>query len=382
MREFVLPHMNKFGVNCISEIPTIVRQNKLNKPLIITDQTLLKLGICGKIEEILRNASLPYAVFAEVKPNPTKENVYEALARYREEECDFIIGLGGGSANDCAKAVGILAANGGELEDYVGLNKAKNRSPLLLLINTTAGTASEISRAYLISDESKQEKLIFKDIHALAYCTFNDPELMISLPAQVTAETGMDALTHALESYVCTGKYVLTQKLALAAIELVFDNLRALMKNLSSLELRENMIYAQFLAGMAFCNSGVGLVHAMAHQLGAIYNLSHGLCNAILLPYVMEYNCSVCASEYGEIARKLFPSRCGNQALARCALILIEEVVSLSKEVGTAVKLRNVGVEKSDLKLLAEKTLADANINKNPKMPSLEEVIEIFKRAY
>ena len=322
------------------------------------------------------------STYAKVRPNPTKNNVYEALALYRKENCDFIIGLGGGSANDCSKAVGILVSNGGKLEDYVGLNKSKQAAPLIMLVNTTAGTASEISRAYLISDEKKQEKLIFKDIHALPYCAFNDPELMTGLPAQITASTGMDALTHALESYVCTGKYPLSQKLAIAAIELVFDNLREVIDNPSSIELRENMIYAQSLAGMAFCNSGVGLVHAIAHQLGAVYNLPHGLCNAILLPHVMQYNRRVCEDEYAQLARRLFAEKCKNKSTEECAELMIQEVLRLSNDVGTVVRLRDISVKESDYLLLAEKSLADGNIYKNPIMPSLEDVVEILRSAY
>lgn len=374
--------MNKFGSKCIDEIANIAIENGCNKALIITDTNLQKIGIPAKIENILDKANLKYEVYAEVKPNPTKNNVYEALAMYKNERCDFIIGIGGGSSSDCSKAVGILASNGGNLEDYVGLNKSQKKAPLTMLVNTTAGTASEISRAYLISDEEKQEKLIFKDINALAYCSFNDPELMIGLPAKITASTGMDALTHAIESYVCTGKYTLTKKLAIAAIELVFENLRDVINNPSSIELRENMIYAQSLAGMAFCNSGVGLVHAMAHQLGAVYNLPHGLCNAILLPYVMQYNNTVCEEEYACLANKLFPDKCMGKSNRECSNIMIQEVFDLSSEIGTLVKLRDIGVKQDDFKLLAEKSLLDGNINKNPIMPSLEDIINILKNAY
>jgi alcohol dehydrogenase len=381
MNEFVMPHLNKFGAKCINEIASIAIENKLNKALIITDNNLQEIGISNKITKILCDANLQYATYAKVQQNPTKENVYEAFELYRDENCDFIIGLGGGSSNDCAKAVGILASNGGKLEDYVGLNKSKNAAPLMMLVNTTAGTASEISRAYLISDEKKHEKLIFKDIHALSYCAFNDPELMLQLPAKITAGTGMDALTHAIESYVCTGKYSLTQKLAIVAMELVFDNLRKVIGKPFSIELRNNMIYAQSLAGMAFCNSGVGLVHAMAHQLGAVCNLPHGLCNAILLPHVMQYNRRVCEDEYAQLARRLFTEKCRDKSTKKCTDIMIHEVLSLSNDVGTAVRLRDIGVKESDYKLLAEKSLVDGNIFKNPIMPSLEDVIELFKNA-
>ena len=382
MREFVIPHRNNFGANCIAGIASIALEHHLKKALIITDRNLQEIGVSGKIEQILYDAGLQFATYASVRPNPTKSNVYEALALYKKEHSDFIIGLGGGSANDCAKAVGILAANGGQLEDYVGLNKSRKAAPLMMLVNTTAGTASEISRAYLISDEIKQEKLIFKDLHALPYCTFNDPELMVGLPAKITAATGMDALTHALESYVCTGKYALTQKLAMAAIELVFDNLRDVIAHPSDLKLRENMIYAQSLAGMAFCNSGVGLVHAMAHQLGAVYNLPHGLCNAVLLPYVMRYNRQVCEVEYAQLARRLFAEKCKDKSTSECADLMIQEVTRLSNDVGTAVRLGDLGIKESDYQLLAEKSLADGNIHKNPIMPSLDDVIAIFKSAY
>lgn len=382
MREFVIPHMNKFGPGCIDEIAHIAIENKCSKALIITGPNLERIGIPNRIKDILSNGNLEYVVYANVKSNPTKDNVYEALGLYKAENCDFIIGIGGGSPGDCAKAVGILVSSGGILEDYIGLNKSEKKAPLMMIVNTTAGTASEISRAYLISDEEKQEKLIFKDINALADYTFNDPELMTGLPANITASTGMDALTHAIESYVCKGNYTLTNKMAVAAIELVFENLREAIENPNSIELRENMIYAQSLAGMAFCNSGVGLVHAMAHQLGAVYNLPHGLCNAILLPHVMEYNNRVCELEYAYLAKKLFPHKCSGKSNKICVSVLIEEVIGLSESIGTLQKLRDLGVREKDFELLAEKSLSDGNIYKNPIMPSLEDIIDIFRNAY
>lgn len=382
MREFVIPHMNKFGAGCIDEIADIAIENKCSKALIITGPNLERIGIPNRVKDILSNENLEHVVYAKVKSNPTKDNVYEALSLYKAESCDFIIGIGGGSPGDCAKAVGILASNGGRLEDYIGLNKSEKKAPIMMIVNTTAGTASEISRAYLISDEEKQEKLIFKDINALTYCSFNDPELMTALPANITAGTGMDALTHAMESYVSKGNYTLTNKMAVAAMELVFENLREAIKNPNSIELRENMIYAQFLAGMAFCNSGVGLVHAMAHQLGAVYNLPHGLCNAILLPYVMEYNNRVCELEYAYLAKRLFPHKCSGKSSKECTSILIEEVISLSESIGTLQKLRDLGVKEEDFEFLAEKSLSDGNIYRNPIMPSLEDIIDIFRNAY
>lgn len=379
MNEFVMPPINLFGEGSVKELGNLVRQCNGSKALLITDKNLTVCGISGKIEEVLEKEKILWCSYNQVQPNPTKKNVQEALELFKENDCDIIIGLGGGSPNDCAKAVSILAANGGRIEDYVGLNKSGLQGIPLIAMNTTAGTASEISRAYLITDEEKQEKLICKDIHALPRASVNDPELMTGLPPAVTAATGMDALTHAAESYVCNNSYPLTKEIAVSAMRLVFENLREVLAEPHNLELRKNMIYAQSMAGMAFCNSGVGLAHALAHALGAVYHMPHGLCTAMVLPGVIELNRTVSEEGYGQLGKLLFPAN-GCQTTTEWAEVFHNEVLRLSRDVGTARRLSEFGIVESGLEDIAERALRDGNIGRNPMLPSKEQMKELLRK--
>lgn len=380
MNEFVIPAWNYFGAGCLIKLKDVVQKNNLKKGLIITDRVLYDLGFADLVCNILKEVNVPIYIFKEVQSDPNKDNVQKALRVLKAEKVDFIVGLGGGSANDCAKAVSILANNDMTIEELEGLNKSKHEGMFLITINTTAGTASEISRAYLINDEEKQRKIIMKDNNALAKASFNDTDLMLKLPPNVTAMTGMDALTHAMESYVSNGRFGLTSEVAISAIYIIMNHLHNAYINGDSIEDRTQMIYAQFLAGMAFCNSGVGLVHAMAHSLGAVYHIPHGLANAILLPEVMEANAKYVRREYAQISNRVF----GRRELDDQASVnyLIKKVRELSASIGTNKRLKDLGVKESDLEFLAEKTLADRNIDRNPFIPTKSEIIQIFKRVY
>ncbi|MDE5908493.1 MAG: iron-containing alcohol dehydrogenase [Lachnospiraceae bacterium] len=379
MKEFVMPSINLFGEESIQQLSSLIEQCKGSRVLLITDGNLVKCGISSRIEGVLDGQDIFWKRYDGVQPNPTKKNVYEAVNMLKEHQCDVIIGLGGGSPNDCSKAVSILAVNGGKVEDYEGLNRSDKPGVPLITVNTTAGTASEISRAYLITDEEKHEKIICKDIHALPVASINDPELMVSLPSHVTAATGMDALTHAVESYVCNNSYGLTRELASSAIRLVFSNLREVIKDPGNLGLRRQMIYAQTLAGMAFCNSGVGLAHAIAHALGATYGMPHGLCTAMVLPGVIRINRKVSEELYADLGRMLFGKRCREMEVQACADIFLEEVIRLSEEVGTAKRLSAFGAKEEELEDIAGKAMRDGNIGRNPIMPSKEQMIELLK---
>lgn len=381
MKEFVVPAINRFGAGSIQDICELAKLKGLKKALVVTDGNLVKCGIAARLEQVLTAGGIPYVLFADVQPNPTKQNVNDALAAYHAGACDFIVGLGGGSPNDCAKGCSILATNGGKLEDYEGGNRSKLPGAPIIAVNTTAGTASEISRAYLISDEEKKEKIICKDINALPVASINDPELMVGLPAGVTAATGMDALVHAVESYVCNNSYLLTREMAVSACRLVFTGLREVLATPTSIELREQMIYAQSLAGMAFCNSGVGIAHSLAHALGATYHLGHGLCCAIMLPGVIRYNLRGARARYSELGRALFPARCAVQDDETCAGIFLEEVERLSEDVGTKVPLAQLGVKEADLHEVAEKALRDGNTGRNPIAPTLEDLVDILRQT-
>lgn len=386
MKELVFPAVNLFGSDCIKELGRIIDMFHGTKALIITDRNLEKIGMAKKIEDILDEIPINHELYPEVCPNPTKENVYAGLSVFKSAGCDFIIGIGGGSPNDCSKAVGILAANGGKIEDYEGGNKSSSPSVPLILINTTAGTGSEISRAYLISDEQKSVKIIAKDMHALPFCSMNDPLLMTGLPTLVTGSTGMDALSHAVESYVSNGAYTLTREIALSACRLIFSSLQKVVADPKNVDLRERMIYAEFLAALAFGNSGVGIDHSLSHALGATCNLPHGLCCAIFLPPVIHYNRrnAQANAAYSDLGRNLFPIQCNGKDDEYCADLLEDEITQLSENVGTLRSLSSLGcVEKSMFTEIAEKALKDGNTQRNPiPDPSIEDLISIIEKVW
>lgn len=379
MKEFVMPSINLFGEQSIQELGNLIRMCNGKRVLLVTDKNLVDCGISARVEEVLDAEAILWKRYDGVRQNPTKENVYEAIEMAKKWCCDIVIGLGGGSPNDCAKAISVLFVNGGAVEDYTGFNRSVKPGLPLIAINTTAGTASEISRAYLVSDEEKQEKLICKDIHALPFASINDPELMVGLPAHVTAATGMDALTHAVESYVCNNSYGLTRELAAAAVRLVFDNLRKVLEEPENLNLRKQMIYAQSLAGMAFCNSGVGLAHSIAHALGAAYGLPHGLCTAMALPGVIRLNKSVSEALYAQLGRMLFPKQSDLPDDSGWADLFLEEMIHLSHDVGTDKRLSEFGIKEEELEAVAEKAMHDGNIARNPIMPTKEQVMDILR---
>lgn len=380
-KSFFLPCESLFGPGCLSSLGEELRKKGVNKALIVTDEGLVACGVAKKVTDMLEENGVGYVTYSGVEPNPTLKNVEEGVAAYRAGACDFLIALGGGSANDCTKAVGILLANGGDLHDYQGLDKSKLKSPPIIAINTTAGTASEISRAYLITDEETQVKMIMKDRNCMADIAVNDPELMLGLPAGLTAATGMDALTHAVESYVSTRAFPLTRALAREAVDIIFKYLPRAVKNPGDMEAREQMTYAQYLAGMSFGNGGLGLVHSMAHPLGAVYHLGHGICNATLLPWVVEFNSDSAAVGYAELAAFLQPEAAGLSPQAGAELFT-EKLRTLSREIGTLVPLKELGVKEEDLPMLAKKAMADGNLPSNPRQPTVEQVLELYRLAF
>lgn len=379
-KSFFLPEESLFGAGCLSDLGDEILKRGLKKALVITDAQLVKVGAAKKVTDILDQRSIAHALFDGVQPNPTLQNVTDGVQAYRENGCDFLIALGGGSANDCTKAVGILLANGGDLHDYQGPDKSKKPSPPIMAVNTTAGTASEISRAYLITDEETQVKMIMKDRNCMAKIAVNDPELMRDLPAGLTAATGMDALTHAVESYVSTKAFPLTRRLAREAADCIFTYLPVAVSEPHNMEAREQMTYGQYMAGMSFGNGGLGLVHSMAHPLGAVYHLGHGICNAVLLPYVCEFNMQAAKERYAELARFLFPRAAGKNDEDACGVFL-EEVNALSERIGTKVPLSSLGVKEEDIPMLARKAMDDGNRWSNPIQPTVEQVEALYREA-
>ena len=287
---YFLPTRNVFGEGAVNEIGALMSSLNVSHAMIVTDKFLAQSGMAASIQEILSGSGIRSVVFDGAEPNPTDKNVEAGVAFFQQNGCDSIISLGGGSSHDCAKGIGLVASNGGTIHDYEGVDKASKDVVPLMAINTTAGTASEITRFCIITDTTRKVKMAIVDWRVTPKIAVNDPVLMKGMPASLTAATGMDAMTHAIEAYVSTAANVLTDSAALMAVKMIYQYLPKAVANGDYMKARDKMAYAQYLAGIAFNNASLGYVHAMAHQLGGYYNLPHGVCNAILLPYVEEFN--------------------------------------------------------------------------------------------
>ncbi|HAT4124696.1 TPA: L-threonine dehydrogenase [Clostridium perfringens] len=378
--KFFMPAISLMGADCLKDAGEQVAELGFKKALIVTDKVLGQIGIVKKVTDVLDNKSIEYAIYDETKPNPTVKNVNDGLALLKEKECDFVISLGGGSAHDCAKGIALLATNGGEIKDYEGVDKSKKPQLPMVGINTTAGTGSEMTLFAIITDEERHIKMALVDKHLTPIIAVNDPMLMLAMPKSLTAATGMDALTHAIEAYVSTSATPITDACAEKAIELISNYLVNAVENGEDVEARDMMAYAEYLAGMAFNNASLGYVHAMAHQLGGFYNLPHGVCNAILLPHVQEYNKATSASRLAKIA-KIMGGNIEGLTDEQGADLCIDMIKSLSETVGIPEGLGVLGVKESDFETLATNALNDACSLTNPRKGNLEEVIAIFKKA-
>ncbi|MDM0460759.1 L-threonine dehydrogenase [Clostridium perfringens] len=378
--KFFMPSISLMGADCLKDAGEQVAELGFKKALIVTDKVLGQIGIVKKVTDVLDNKDIEYAIYDETKPNPTVKNVNDGLALLKEKECDFVISLGGGSAHDCAKGIALLATNGGEIKDYEGVDKSKKPQLPMVGINTTAGTGSEMTLFAIITDEERHIKMALVDKHLTPIIAVNDPMLMLAMPKSLTAATGMDALTHAIEAYVSTAATPITDACAEKAIELISNYLVNAVENGQDVEARDMMAYAEYLAGMAFNNASLGYVHAMAHQLGGFYNLPHGVCNAILLPHVQEYNKATSASRLAKIA-KIMGGNIEGLTDEQGADLCIDMIKSLSQTVGIPEGLGVLGVKESDFETLATNALNDACSLTNPRKGNLKEVIAIFKKA-
>ncbi|EOU2127102.1 L-threonine dehydrogenase [Clostridium perfringens] len=378
--KFFMPAISLMGADCLKDAGDQVGELGFKKALIVTDKVLGQIGIVKKVTDVLDNKNIEYAIYDETKPNPTVKNVNDGLALLKEKECDFVISLGGGSAHDCAKGIALLATNGGEIKDYEGVDKSKKPQLPMVGINTTAGTGSEMTLFAIITDEERHIKMALVDKHLTPIIAVNDPMLMLAMPKSLTAATGMDALTHAIEAYVSTSATPITDACAEKAIELISNYLVNAVENGQDVEARDMMAYAEYLAGMAFNNASLGYVHAMAHQLGGFYNLPHGVCNAILLPHVQEYNKATSASRLAKIA-KIMGGNIEGLTDEQGADLCIDIIKSLSQTIGIPEGLGVLGVKESDFETLATNALNDACSLTNPRKGNLEEVIAIFKKA-
>lgn len=377
---FYMPPVSFMGIGCVKDIGKEIAARGLKKCLIVTGKVSVKIGAIDRLGAILKESGIDYIVFNDTKPNPTVQNVEDGLKVLKENNCDFIISYGGGSPHDAAKGIALVATNGGSIKDYEGLDKSKYPQLPLICINTTAGTASELTRFSIITDEERHVKMAIVDKNVTPIIAVNDPELMVTMPVSLTAATGMDALTHAVEAYVSTIATPITDACAEKAFDLIGKFLRRAVENGEDIEARDMMAYAEYLAGMAFNNASLGYVHAMAHQLGGFYDLPHGVCNAVLLPHVVKYNSVVSAEKLGKVAIHLgvdphIVTKENGSELA------IEAIKKLSKDIGIPSGIRELGAKEEDFETLATNALKDACGLTNPRQASLEEIIEIYRNA-
>ena len=377
---YFMPTVNLMGAGAAKKVGEQVKVLGGTKVLLVTDAYLNKIGMADEIKGYIEAAGAEVIIFDGAEPNPTDTNVHDGLKVYQDSGCDMIVSLGGGSSHDCAKGVGIVAGNGGNIRDYEGIDKSSDPMPPFIAVNTTAGTASEMTRFCIITNTSNSVKMAIVDWRCTPSVAINDPLLMMKKPASLTAATGMDALTHAVEAYVSTIATPVTDSAALMAMKLISENLRTAVANGNNFEARDKMAYAEFLAGMAFNNASLGYVHAMAHQLGGLYNLPHGVCNAILLPHVERFNLIANPERFVDIAVAIGENVDGLSVreAADKALTAIEK---LSTDVGIPTGLTALGVKEEDLKLMAENAMKDATSFTNPRIATLDDVIQIFKNA-
>lgn len=378
--ELYAPRHTLIGSGSIGEIPRFMRRLNAETAFIVTDVGLVKMGTAGKVTAILEKEGLRYTLYDGVKPNPTVAIVNEAMDAYNKGGCKCIIAIGGGSPIDVAKAVSLLASNGGTIQDYWGENMTAKPGVPMIAVNTTAGTGSEVTRAYVVTDEETKIKMLDVDTNCLAYLAIDDPDLMTGMPPMLTAATGMDALTHAIEAYLCNVHTPYTDGLALQAIRLVNHSLRNAVTDATYIRARTDMCWAAYMAGLAFSNSGLGLVHGIAHQLGGFYNIPHGLANAIMLPFVMEYNREHCLKRMCDIAYAM-GEKIDTHNMNKSSHYAIDAVRNLSSDIQiptldtTAFKIEDAGI-------LAEHALKDGATAANLVIPKKEEVVKILLQAY
>jgi alcohol dehydrogenase len=378
---FYVPSVSLFGLGSADEAGPQAKALGATNLLIVTDKVLAKLGLADKIKTQLEAVGLKATIFDGAEPNPTDKNVADGVKAYQEAKADGIVSLGGGSSHDAAKGIATVVSNGGNIRDYEGLNKLTKPLPPFLAINTTTGTGSELTRFAIITNTDTHVKLAIVDWHLTPTIAINDPLLQAGQPPALTAATGLDALTHAVEAYVSTIATPITDANAIKAIELLSEYLRPAVANGDDLEARDKLAYAEFLAGVAFNNASLGYVHAIAHQLGGFYNTAHGVTNAILLPEVSNFNLPAKARRFADIAvalgediSGLTPVEAGAKAIAG--------IRKLSKDVGIPLSIADIGAKEKDFDLLATNALKDVCGLTNPRKATHKDIVGILKAAY
>lgn len=377
---FFMPNISLMGPGCVKKISEEINSRGLKKALIVCGKRSSKSEEFKGVTDLLEENNIDYVVYPGSQPNPTVKNVMDGVEILKENDCDFVISYGGGSPHDCAKGIALVATNGGNIKDYEGINKSKKPQLPLISINTTAGTASEMTVFSIITDEDRHVKMAIVDKNVTPILAVNDPELMVSMPKSLTAATGMDALTHAVEAYVSTAATPVTDACAQKAIELISQHLRDAVEDGTNMEARDMMAYAEYLAGMAFNSASLGYVHAIAHQLGGFYNLPHGVCNAILLPEVQEFNSRVSSNKLKDIA-KFMGVDTSNMSDEEGAKSCINAIRKLSSDVGIPSGLKELGVKVEDFDTLADNALKDACGLTNPIKATHQDVKEILSKA-
>lgn len=377
-KRIVLNETSYHGKGAVREIAAEVGARGFKKAFICSDPDLVKFGVTKKVTDVLDEAGCEYEVYSNIKPNPTIENVQTGVAAFKESGADYLIAIGGGSSMDTSKAVGIIIANP-EFEDVrslEGVAPTKYPSVPIIAVPTTAGTAAEVTINYVITDVEKRRKFVCVDTHDIPVIAVIDPDMMSSMPKGLTAATGMDALTHAIEGYTTKDAWEMTDMFHLKAIELIAQNLRGAVENTE--EGREGMALGQYVAGMGFSNVGLGIVHSMAHSLGAVYDTPHGVANAILLPAVMEYNADATGDKYKYIAKAMGVEGTEDMSQEEYRKAAVDAVRQLSIDVGIPQDLKEI-VKEEDIQFLSESAAADACAPGNPKDASLEDIIAIYK---
>ncbi|SCV04960.1 LANO_0G15412g1_1 [Lachancea nothofagi CBS 11611] len=374
---FFIPPVSYFGEGALIEAANYIQTKDFKKAIIITDPGIARIGLSGKVTKLLEDRGLSVAIYDQTQPNPNIGNVTAGLKVLKENNSDIVVSIGGGSAHDNAKAIALLATNGGEIGDYEGVNQSKLPALPLVAVNTTAGTASEMTRFTIISNEEKKVKMAIIDNNVTPSVAVNDPSAMYGLPPALTAATGLDALTHCIEAYVSTAASPITDCCALKGIDLIEESLAEAYKNGSDKKARTDMCYAEYLAGMAFNNASLGYVHAIAHQLGGFYHLPHGVCNAVLLPHVQSFNmkCEKTNKRLAEIATHLGEKEASADAT-------IARLHRFNRDLNIPRNLKELGVKEEDFEILAENAMQDACHLTNPIQFKKEEVIAIIRQAF
>ncbi|MBO4988750.1 MAG: lactaldehyde reductase [Clostridia bacterium] len=378
MARIVLNETSYHGAGCLAEIAGEIERRGFQKAFVCSDPDLVKFGVTQKVLDLLDKAGDAYELYSNIKPNPTIEDVQTGVAAFKASGADYIVAIGGGSSMDTAKAIGIIIANP-EFEDVRSLEGvAPTKKPCvpILAVPTTAGTAAEVTINYVITDVEKKRKFVCVDTHDIPVVAFIDPEMMSTMPKGLTAATGMDALTHAIEGYITKGAWEMTDMFHLEAIRLISANLRGAVQNTK--EGREGMALGQYIAGMGFSNVGLGIVHSMAHALGAVYDTPHGVGNAILLPTVMEYNAETTGEKYREIARAMGVKGVDEMSQEEYRKAAVDAVKQLSKDVGIPQDLKAI-VKDEDVDFLAQSAMDDACRPGNPKDPTKEDIIALYR---